>query len=79
MTDVSLTRFGQEIRLDITGNGFLHTMVRSVAGTLIDVGRGRLPPGTVRRMLRSGDRRLAGTTAPGKGLTLVAVDYAKGR
>ena len=72
---IAVRRLGEEIRLDIEGDGFLHTMVRSIMGTLLDVGRGRLPPGTVRRMLRTGDRRLAGTTAPAKGLTLVSVNY----
>ncbi len=49
-------------------------MVRSIAGTLLDIGRGQRPPGTVRRMLRSGKRELAGTTAPAKGLMLLSVD-----
>jgi len=75
ITGIELRRDGQEIQLDIEGNGFLHTMVRSIAGTLLDVGRGRLPPGTVRRMLQTGDRRLAGTTAPARGLALVSVEY----
>jgi tRNA pseudouridine38-40 synthase len=74
-----LARRGAEIHLDIEGNGFLHTMVRSIAGTLIDVGRGRLPEGTVRRMLRGGGRTLAGTTAPAKGLTLTGVDFRRRR
>jgi len=72
---VALRRRGHELHLDIEGNGFLHTMVRTIAGTLIDVGRGRLPPGTVRRMLRTGSRSLAGTVAPAQGLTLRAVTY----
>ena len=50
-------------------------MVRSITGTLLDVGRGRLPPGTVRRLLRTKQRRLAGTTAPARGLTLISVHY----
>lgn len=75
MTAVSLTRRGEELRLEVEGNGFLHTMVRSIAGTLIDVGRGHVPAGTVRRMLTSRKRQLAGTTAPAKGLTLVSVEY----
>jgi tRNA pseudouridine38-40 synthase len=75
ITDLRLTRQGQELRLEVEGSGFLHTMVRSIVGTLLDVGRGRLPPGTIRRMLQTGDRRLAGTTAPAKGLHLVSVTY----
>jgi len=78
ITSVALRQRGAELQFEIEGNGFLHTMVRSIAGTLIDVGRGRLPPGTVRRLLKSGARRLAGTTAPSKGLALVSVDYRQG-
>ena len=76
VTDVELRRRGSELQLEIEGNGFLHTMVRSIAGTLLDVGRGRLPAGTVRRMLRTRKRALAGTTAPARGLTLVSVEYS---
>ncbi|MBI4341731.1 MAG: tRNA pseudouridine(38-40) synthase TruA [Candidatus Omnitrophica bacterium] len=72
---ISLTRRNQEVQLDVEGNGFLHTMVRTIAGTLIDVGRGRLPAGTIRRMLTTGDRRLTGTVAPARGLTLISVEY----
>ena len=79
ITGASLARRGDELHLELEGSGFLHTMARSIAGTLIDVGRGRLPAGTVRRMVRTGDRRLAGTTAPPQGLCLMAVDYAPTR
>ena len=77
ITDVRLARLGQEVRLEVEGDGFLHTMVRSIAGTLIDVGRGHLPSGTIRRMLATGDRRLAGTTAPPHGLILMEVRYRR--
>ena len=70
-------RRGAELQFEFEGNGFLHTMVRSMVGTLIDVGRGRLPPGTVRRMLTTGQRGLAGTTAPACGLTLLCVRYGR--
>jgi tRNA pseudouridine38-40 synthase len=72
---VRLLKRGDELHFEVQGDGFLHTMVRSMMGTLLDVGRGRLPAGTMARMLRTGDRRLAGTTAPAKGLTLVEVRY----
>ena len=75
ITAVQLRRRGAELHLDIVGNGFLRTMVRSIAGTLLDIGRGRRPPGTVRRMLRNGTRELTGTTAPAKGLILLNVEY----
>ena len=75
ITHASLRRRGDELQLELEGNGFLHTMVRSIVGTLVDVGRGRLPPGTIRRMLRRGERQLAGTTAPPCGLVLLGVTY----
>ena len=75
ITAIRLTRRGSELHLEIEGNGFLHTMVRSVAGTLLDIGRGHLPQGTVRRMLKTGQRDLAGTTVPARGLTLISVKY----
>ena len=78
ITVARLSRAGPELRFDVEGSGFLHAMVRSMVGTLVDVGRGRRPAGTVRRMLRTGRRELAGTTAPAKGLTLVHVEYPRG-
>ena len=72
---VRLVRRGPELHLELEGDGFLQTMVRSIAGTLLDIGRGRLASGTVQRILRTGDRRLAGTTAPAQGLILVSVTY----
>lgn len=71
----SLTRRGDELHFDIEGNGFLYTMVRSIVGTLIDIGRGRLEPGQLKKMVVTLDRKLAGTTAPAKGLTFISVDY----
>lgn len=79
ISSITLKRSGPELHLDVEGNGFLHTMVRSIAGTLMDIGRGRLPAGTVHHLLRSGERTLAGTTAPAKGLSLISVQYADDR
>ncbi|MBI3291853.1 MAG: tRNA pseudouridine(38-40) synthase TruA, partial [Elusimicrobia bacterium] len=70
---------GEELHLEIEGTGFLHTMVRSLAGTLLDVARGRFAPGTIRLLLKTGERRLAGTTAPACGLALVSVTYGSRR
>jgi len=63
------------IYIDTEANGFLHNMVRNIAGTLIEIGRGYLPEGSMRKILRSKDRRKAGPTAPAKGLTLMKVLY----
>jgi tRNA pseudouridine38-40 synthase len=59
---------------DITADGFLYNMVRSIVGTLVHVGRGRWTADDVRRILEAGDRRLAGDTAPAQGLYLLDVE-----
>lgn len=59
----------------ITGDGFLYKMVRLIVGTLIDVGRGKLPKGTVKRLLEEPGSGRAGHCAPGKGLCLEEVAY----
>lgn len=59
----------------VQGNGFLYNMVRTMAGTLIEVGTGRLDPECVNRALQSGVRTDAGMTAPAAGLYLVKVLY----
>lgn len=64
------------LRFDVAANAFCHQMVRSVVGTLVDVGRGRRRASDVVDMLRSGDRSRAVTLAPPHGLCLVSVDYS---
>jgi tRNA pseudouridine38-40 synthase len=59
----------------ITGNGFLHHMVRNIVGTLVEVGRGSLKVQDVPRILEARDRMAAGPTAPAHGLYLVDVAY----
>ena len=66
---------GKLLSLFVTGNGFLHNMVRAIAGTLIDVGRGRFSPEDMLSILESRDRRRAGKTVEGCGLFLVSVEY----
>ncbi|MDR3051337.1 MAG: tRNA pseudouridine(38-40) synthase TruA [Oscillospiraceae bacterium] len=73
---VRLYQQGPHIELLIHGNAFLYNMVRIVAGTLMDVGRGQVLPGAVARALTSGDRLDLGVTAPARGLTLLRVFYA---
>lgn len=61
---------------EIRANAFCHQMVRSIVGTLVDVGRGRLHAGDLSAILRAHDRAAAGTVAPPHGLCLWAVGYA---
>lgn len=68
---------GEEVRYRVVGDGFLRHMVRTVAGTLILVGRGRLDPGAIPGILGGRDRRLAGPVAPARGLVLERVFYGE--
>jgi tRNA pseudouridine38-40 synthase len=63
------------IEFRITGNGFLRYMVRSIAGTLLEVGRGEKDFDTIQTAIVTGERNLAGATAPAHGLTLLKVYY----
>ncbi len=64
-----------EVHIVIEGTGFLYHMVRIIAGTLVDIGRGRLEPEWIDRILQSPDRRLAGPTLPARGLCLEWIRY----
>ena len=59
----------------VTGKGFLRYMVRNIVGTLIEVGKGRLAPEDIPRILAACDRTQAGPTAPAQGLCLMKVEY----
>lgn len=59
----------------VRGNGFLRHMVRTMVGTLIDIGQGRRPPGSIEGILASRDRGAAGPCAPARGLVLERVFY----
>ncbi len=65
----------ERVAFAVQGNGFLYNMVRIIAGTLLEVGRGRLDPDCVSLALESGDRSSLGATAPAEGLYLVSVRY----
>lgn len=63
------------IEIIVNGNGFLYNMVRIIAGTLIQVGLGRIMPEEIPKIIASKDRSKAGKTAPANGLTLVEIKY----
>lgn len=71
---IDLQRDGPVIRIDVTANGFLRYMIRRIAGSLIEVGRGKLDGGTLLRSLEP-VLEPARWTAPAKGLTLWDVSY----
>ena len=75
VTLAPLAEAPEVLALDVEGNAFLRNMVRILAGTLVDVGEGRLTPAQIPEILASLDRTRAGQTAPAHGLTLVAVRY----
>jgi tRNA pseudouridine38-40 synthase len=66
---------GDDVIYTVEANGFLRYMVRTIIGTLLEVGQGKLTPDDVEEIFRRKDRLLAGPTAPAKGLCLVRVDY----
>jgi tRNA pseudouridine38-40 synthase len=59
----------------VRGNGFLHHMVRNLVGTMLEIGRGQFPAGSMARILEAKARSTAGPTAPAKGLFLHSVEY----
>ena len=63
------------ITIDVEGDGFLYNMVRTIAGTLVEVGRGKRAASWVAEVIAAHDRSAAGQTAPPHGLTLLAVQY----
>jgi tRNA pseudouridine38-40 synthase len=77
MARCELTKRGRLLTFIIEGDGFLYKMCRGIVGTLVQVGLGKYPPGEISRMLANRDRRLAGMTAPARGLVLWKVFYRR--
>lgn len=65
----------QLLTIRVKGNGFLYNMVRIIAGTLVEVGRGHIKPEEVAGIIAAKDRAKAGPTAPARGLRLVEIEY----
>ena len=66
---------GQEVHIIVRGGGFLYNMVRIIAGTLVEVGRGHWPPEYVDELIRNADRQKSGPTLPPTGLCLEWIRY----
>ena len=75
ITHLSVNRASDWIWIDVEADGFLYNMVRAIAGTLMNVGRGYWPVEKVAEILQAEDRAQAGPTAPAQGLFLVRVTY----
>jgi tRNA pseudouridine38-40 synthase len=72
---LSISRRGDLVEIRAEANAFLHQMVRSLVGTLVDVGESRIEPGSMPRILAARDRAAAGRLTPARGLTLEKVRY----
>ena len=75
LTRLDVVENGNEIWIEAEADGFLRYMVRTIAGTLIEVGRGRRSASSIGDVLESCDRNRAGATVSAAGLTLIRVDY----
>jgi tRNA pseudouridine38-40 synthase len=73
---LELHESGDEILLECEGDGFLRHMVRTITGTLAEIGTGLRAPDSMRDILQARDRRAAGATVPASGLTLLNVRYS---
>jgi tRNA pseudouridine38-40 synthase len=77
ITHLAVNRFGECIWIDVEADGFLYNMVRAIAGSLVQVGRGFWPETRLAEVLTAMDRKLAGPTAPPEGLFLLRVTYSQ--
>jgi tRNA pseudouridine38-40 synthase len=75
LTRCEIRRKGPQLTFIIEGNGFLYKMCRGIVGTLVQVGQGKFTSDDIRRMFGKRDRRVAGMTAPARGLVLWKVFY----
>lgn len=72
---LDLTSNEEEIMITCIGSGFLHSMVRIIVGTLVQIGQGKIQAEQVEEAIQKRDRTLAGITAPAQGLFLWQVNY----
>jgi tRNA pseudouridine38-40 synthase len=75
LTRLAVERDGDFITIEVTGNAFLHHMVRNIAGLLIAIGQGEQEPGWAQEVLESRDRTRGHVTAPAEGLYFWSVEY----
>ncbi len=71
---IEIINESDKVKIEITGSGFLKQMVRNIVGTLVDLNRGKVQH-SIKDILESRDRKLAGVTAPAQGLYVKEVEY----
>ncbi len=76
--EVTVRREGEEVIISVTGTGFLYNMVRIIAGTLLQIGRGKGIPSDIKDMIEQKNRAAAGPTAPACGLFLMKYEFVNG-
>jgi tRNA pseudouridine38-40 synthase len=76
---LTVGRLADLVEINARADAFLHQMVRSIIGTLVAVGEGRMDPGSMGAILTARDRSSAGQVAPPRGLTLERVTYGRRR
>lgn len=72
---ITVEKSGEDVKIRVSGNGFLYNMVRIIAGALVKAGKGELSESDITRAIATGDRTLLGETLPAKGLCLLKAEY----
>ena len=72
---ISIKKDGDIISIDMEADGFLYNMARNIAGTLVEIGRGKFPETRIKELLKTGKRNACGPTMPARGLCLMKVKY----
>ena len=75
LDEISVTRTGDELRVEVSALSFLHRQVRSIVGSLMEVGRGKQPASWMGDILKAADRTQCGPVAPAAGLYLARIDF----
>ena len=73
--DIKIEKCGDLVYIYMEADGFLYNMARSIAGTLVEVGRGKFEIARVKEIISQRNRRFSGPTMPAKGLCMIAVKY----
>ena len=73
--NIKIEKRGELVYINILADGFLYNMARTICGTLLEIGRGKLPVSVIDKILKNRARHLCGPTAPARGLCLMKVEY----